>query len=64
MSLSLVSPLPSDTNDAVAHLATFFNETKGEKTDLQIINERNHGKKQEISLFPLEFGVKGRIRWS
>jgi uncharacterized peroxidase-related enzyme len=29
MSLPLVSPLPSDTNDEVAHLAKFFNETLG-----------------------------------
>jgi uncharacterized peroxidase-related enzyme len=29
MSLPLVSPLPADTNDEVAQLATFFNETLG-----------------------------------
>ena len=29
MSYPLVSPLPSDTNDEVAQLATFFNETLG-----------------------------------
>ena len=29
MSLPLVSPLPSDTNDEVTELATFFNETLG-----------------------------------
>jgi hypothetical protein len=29
MSLPLVSPLPADSNDDVAQLATFFNETLG-----------------------------------